>query len=435
MVMRTVMSWGRLSRRPHEWLAVRDRRELARAVTSSRPPGLAFGNGRSYGDACLNAGGVLWAMRGADRFIDFDPVAGVVECEAGVLLKEIIELALASGWFLPVVPGTEFVTVGGAIANDVHGKNHHRAGTFGTHVESLELLRTDGRRIRCGAHENLEWFAATVGGLGLTGVIASARLRLRRVPSEWLDVESESFDSLDDFFELSQRAAVEQEYSVAWVDCAAPGARGARGVLFRADHGPSAGAAPAARLRAVAIEPPLSLVNGPTLRAFNRLYRARHRGRSQRRQHYRSFFFPLDGIGDWNRIYGPRGFYQYQCVVPALHQHDAVLALLAAIAASGTGSFLAVLKTFGDVPSPGLLSFATAGTTLALDFPNRGDATLDLFATLDAIVAEAGGRLYVAKDARMPQSLFRSGYPRFAEFESYRDPGISSEMSRRLFDR
>lgn len=426
---RRVGAWGRLSADEHAWRPLDDRSQVPAAIAAGA--GLAFGNGRSYGDVCLNPGGILWGMRGLDRFIDFDADAGIVECEAGVLLKDIIDLALPRGWFPPVVPGTQFVTVGGAIANDVHGKSHQAAGSFGEHVLSFELVRTTGEVLQCSPDGNGAWFAATVGGLGLTGVITRARLRLRRVAGGWLDAETIPFESLESFFDLSARARQGCEYSVAWIDCLG-GGRG-RGVFYQGNHADSTQPVPQRRPRTVPLTPPMSLVNAGSLRLFNFAYdRLNRLRRGKYRQHYVPFFFPLDHVLQWNRMYGPRGFYQYQCVVPRAVELDATRALLQEIGRAGLGSFLAVLKTFGDRPPPGLLSFPMPGTTLALDFPNRGLPTLRLFDRLNAVVQEAGGRLYCAKDACMPPQLLGTGYPRLPEFLLHRDPGISSALSRRL---
>lgn len=430
-VLQPVASWGRLSREGHRVVGLHDRQRVGEVMRGSALPGIVFGNGRSYGDVCLNPGGTLWTTRGLDRFIAFDIEAGVIECEAGVLLKEIIDVALPRGWFPPVVPGTQFVTVGGAIANDVHGKAHHVAGSFGDHVLAFELLRTDGSVLQCSRDGNRDWFAATVGGLGLTGVITRARLRLRRVQGPWLDAETIPFESLERFFELSSAAGHRFEYTVAWIDCARGGS--GRGVFFQGNHSARPDAAPARRARTFPITPPVSLVNKVSLRVFNRLYYTLQKARQGcGEQHYVPFFFPLDNLLEWNRIYGPRGFYQYQSVVPPPAALDATRSMLREIAASGLGSFLAVLKTFGDRPAPGMLSFPMAGTTLALDFPNNGERTLKLFDRLNAIVREAGGRLYPAKDACMPRDMFERGYPLLSEFLRFRDPGISSAMSRRL---
>jgi FAD/FMN-containing dehydrogenase len=428
--MRPVSSWGRLSAAPHDVVELADRDRIGAAL-GAHGPGIAYGMGRSYGDECLNPNGVLWNTAGLDRLISFDAATGRLACEAGVVLRDIQRLMIPRGWSLPVVPGTQIVTVGGAIANDVHGKNHHGAGTFGDHVRTLRLVRTDGTTMDCGPDRQPDWFAATVGGLGLTGVIAQAELQLRPSPGPWLEAETVPYTGLDAFFRLSDEAPADWEHTVSWIDCTS-GAE-VRGLFLRANPtGLSPGRPWRARARVMPIVPPISLVNGLTLRSLNRAYYAlgtRHPGK--RLVHYEPFLYPLDGIQHWNRLYGPKGFYQYQCVVPPGPGPQAVRDMLDAIQRAGEGSVLAVLKTFGDRKPPGLLSFVAPGITLALDFQNRPGA-LRLFERLDAIVREAGGRIYPAKDARMPREMFEAGYPRLGEFLPFRDPGISSAMSRRL---
>jgi FAD/FMN-containing dehydrogenase len=438
MAMVNAASWGRLGSHPHELVALHDRArvpgQIARAA-DTHGSGLAQGNARSYGDVCLNPGGRLWRTLGLDRFIAFDAAGGRLRCEAGVLLRDIQRMSLAHGWLLPVTPGTQLVTVGGAIANDVHGKNHHALGSFGDHVLSLRLARTGGNVIDCGPDRQAGWFAATVGGMGLTGVIVEAELQLRRVSGPWLVTDTVPYATLDEFFALADASEAGWEHTVSWIDCLSGSGRG---LFMRAnpadipaaipDHAPQLGRQP----RRMPFVPPLSLVNGLSLRALNAACFHLQRRRAGRAiAHVERYGYPLDAVRDWNRIYGPRGFYQYQSVVPRDGQ-DATRAMLAAIKASGQGSFLAVLKTFGERAGAGMMSFPRPGVTLALDFPNRGASTLRLFERLDAIVGEAGGRLYAAKDARMPRALFEAGYPRLAEFLPYRDPGISSAMSRRL---
>lgn len=427
-------SWGRLPAAPAaEEHRVADR--LA-ALPRSAQRLLAYGNGRSYGDVGLNSGGTLLHTRGLDRFIAFDEATGVLRCEAGVLLAEILDLVVPRGWFLAVTPGTRFVTLGGAIANDVHSKNHHGAGTFGCHLRAFELLRSDGSRRVCSPSENAGWFAATIGGLGLTGLITWAEIALRPIASVAIAVDSARFDGLDEFFALNDAAEAAHEYTVAWIDCLA--AR-PRGIFMAGDH---AGAdavsvhrrapyAPRTPL-SVPFAPPFSLINALSLRAFNLAYY--HKPLPARALvHYAPFFYPLDGVAHWNRLYGRQGFFQYQFVVP-LGERAALDEIFATIARSGQGSFLAVLKTFGRRASPGLLSFPMPGMTLALDFPNGGARTHALFDRLDAIVAAAGGRLYAAKDARMRGDFFRRGYPRLPEFMPYVDPAFSSNFWRRVFD-
>jgi FAD/FMN-containing dehydrogenase len=426
-------SWGRYPRVNQRISPLRDR--------SSRLPdfagtALAYGNGRSYGDSCLNPDGTLLHTRGLDRFIAFDEASGMLRCEAGVTLGEILELIVPRRWFLPVTPGTRHVTVGGAIANDVHGKNHHVAGTFSHHVRGFGLLRSDGTHSECRPGSPL--FAATIGGLGLTGVITWVELQLRRVDNPWLETESIRFENLHEFFALSAESAGSHEYTVAWIDCLARGKALGRGHFHRSVHASaeikSGPAEPKAAL-AVPITPPFSLVNRLTLRPFNALYFQRQQARRRSAvEHYASFFYPLDSIRDWNRMYGRRGFLQHQCVIPGSDAPAAVAELLREIAASGTGSFLAVLKEFGDLPSLGLLSFPRPGTTLALDFPNAGPEVFVLLDRLDAIVAAAGGAVYPAKDARMSGAHFRGAYPRWQEFATHMDPRFSSGFWRRVME-
>ena len=424
-------SWGRLFAPAQRVAAMRDRTD-----SLPLPPGneslLAYGAGRSYGDSCLNDGNTLLRARDLDRFIAFDPQAGLLRCEAGVLLSEIIDFTLPRGWFLPVTPGTKFVTLGGAIANDVHGKNHHRAGTFGHHVPRFELVRSDGSRRTCSATENTDLYAATIGGLGLTGLITWAEVRLRRVAGPWIRQRAIRFASLEEFFSLCDPLEREHEFVVAWLDCASRGPT--RGVFFGGDHDERAGPAPEPAPRGVPLMPPFSLVNGATLRAFNALYYRAPRGEGEPRPvSYDAFFYPLDSIRDWNRIYGPRGFFQYQCLVPEGPKgREALAAILERIAASGEGSFLGVLKRFGDRAGAGMMSFPKPGYTLALDFPNRGARTLALFDALDALLLEAGGRCYPAKDSRMPAAAFQAFYPQWEEFARFIDPRFSSSFWRRV---
>jgi FAD/FMN-containing dehydrogenase len=434
MRMQMVSSWGNVIRAEHAIFRL-DSRHAAFPDISPLSSILPYGNGRSYGDSCLNTGAALLQTRSLDKFISFDPQTGILACEAGVLLEEVLSIALPRGWFVPVTPGTQLVTVGGAIANDVHGKNHHGYGTFGSHVKRFELLRSDGTRRICSPTGNSDWFGATVGGLGLTGLITWAEIQLRPVAGPYMDVETIRFHNLDEFLALSVESDRDFEYTVAWVDCSGRGSSVGRGLLQRANHA-TATAEPGKTRGAgfnMPFTPPVSLINSASLRLFNTAYYHRQWGdRKRDRQHYESFFYPLDGIRNWNRLYGPRGLYQYQCVIPGAAGRDATAELLESIARSGFGSFLAVLKLFGPLPSPGMLSFPREGITLALDFPNRGAPLERFFRGLDAIVSAAGGRLYPAKDGRMPGELFRAGYPRWRELQQFLDPHGSSTFWRRV---
>lgn len=432
--MEKITAWGRCLNAEQ---TVHWQRDRLQALPDSQQTLLPYGNGRSYGDSCLNDGGVALKTRAMDRLISFDTVTGVLRCEAGVLLAEILRLVVPQGWFLPVTPGTRFVTVGGAIANDVHGKNHHVTGTFGGHVRVFELLRSDATRLHCSLSDNADYFAATIGGLGLTGLVTWAELQLRRIGNPWIDVETIQYDSLAEFFALCAASDQDYEYTVSWVDCSGQGKRLGRGLFMRGNHAPLGAMATPHKTstHTFPFVPPLSLVNALSLKIFNTAYYHKQGAKQTRQtQHYEPFFYPLDGLLEWNRLYGPNGFYQYQCVMPTETGEAAIAELLKQIAHSGMGSFLAVLKVCGDKPSPGLLSFPMAGVSLALDFPNCGAPLHQLFTRLDAIVSAAGGRLYPAKDGRMPGRLFRTGYDRWQIFNQFIDPRFSSSFWRRVME-
>lgn len=427
-----VLSWGRYPRQSHHVERLWDRH---RPLPNFERFVLPFGNGRSYGDVCLNDAGVLLATRRMDRYMDFDPIGGSLTCESGVLLKEILDLIVPQGWFLPITPGTKYVTVGGAVANDVHGKNHHRLGSFGHCVRRLELLRSDGSRIVCSSQQNQEWFRSTVGGLGLTGLITWVEISLRPVANAYMVGDTQRFFSLAEFFALSSQSERDYEYTVAWIDCADVYGRG-RGLLMRANHAPAderRGASSSRRVLRVPFTPPIAIVNRLTLPLFNRAYFWKARTDAGHSQiHYDLFFYPLDAILEWNRLYGPKGFLQYQCIVPPDSAELAVGELLRLIAKHKAGSFLAVLKMFGTTSSIGMMSFPRPGTTLALDFPLHGIQTFALLNNLDRVVIEAGGAVYPAKDARMGREIFRSGFPAAEAFAEFIDPKFSSSFWRRV---
>jgi L-gulonolactone oxidase len=430
------LSWGRIVRTPQLVASPRFREDLFGLIAACpRDTVLPVGMRRSYGDSVLNSQGGTIEMTRIDRFMALDLATGTLQAEAGVTLSEIMRRVVPFGFFVPVTPGTRFITLGGAIANDIHGKNHHRAGTFGRHVSRLNLLRTDGTRVEIGPECNSDLFAATVGGLGLTGIIEWVEIKLQAIKSSQLEIEIVPFDSLTQFWEVAVSSNATHEHTVAWIDCAAKGRRLGRGIFSRGNWSDQGGLAihdDHRRVR-VPIDLPVHLLNHFNVRLFNYLYYLRQaRKICKHRQHYASFFHPLDSIADWNRLYGRHGFWQYQCVVPISTMRDAIPALLAEIARSDQGSFLAVLKSFGDVASPGLLSFPMEGATLALDFANRGDPTMRLLSRLDLIVQEAGGRLYAAKDGRIPKDKWAAGYPNLHRFMAHVDPAIASDFWRRV---
>src|SRR5215469_5914520 len=426
------LSWGRYPRVKHEHVhrpAWNDQLgEILRSAPSASV--LPYGLGRSYGDSCLNSGRRLIDCRRLNRFLAFDENRGVLRCESGATLSDIIDTFLPKGWFLPVTPGTSFVTVGGAIANDVHGKNHHRAGTFGGNVLGLGLERSDYGLVVCNAQQNSDMFSATVGGLGLTGLIAWADIQLKRVPGPWIEVEVVPFRSLEAFLDLSAESDVDFEYTVAWVDCFA--GRDTRGILLRGNHSEEQRRFRAKRGPTVPFAFPKWILNSFVVKAFNACYFHSHCLRKKSSlAPYDSFFYPLDSIHHWNLMYGKHGFVQYQCVLPTASL-DALKDLFDRIAVSGMGSSLGVLKKFGSVPPSGMLSFPRPGLTLALDFAMRGRRTLALLETLDEIVRGAGGALYPAKDARMSPAMFESSFPNWRRFVPYIDPKMSSSFWRRV---
>jgi FAD/FMN-containing dehydrogenase len=431
---RTRRSWGSYppvdqAAHPCHWQA--DVPALLRTLASTHGNTLAFGNGRSYGDSCLAASGHVIETTGLDRWISADWSTGAIRVEAGMKLQDVLALAVPRGWFLPVTPGTQLATVGGCVANDVHGKNHHRRGTFGAHVRRFALHR-HGQVLECAPGEHGDVFAATIGGLGLTGVLLWVELQLVPVGSDAIDEVATRFDRLAEFFQLSKALDPCHEYGVAWLDCTARGQALGRGVYFSGDHAPQRhGRAPATRRRpGIPFTPPFALVNGLVLRAFNEAYWRRFPRRPLARQKtYAPFFYPLDAIAHWNRLYGRKGFQQYQAVVGSA---EAMEALVREVSASGAGSFLAVLKRCGDIASPGWLSFPMPGYSLALDFPQDGGPERNLFPRLDAIVREAGGRLYPAKDAHMSAADFKRAYPRWDALERMRDPALDSAFWKRV---
>ncbi|MGA2654650.1 MAG: FAD-binding oxidoreductase [Gammaproteobacteria bacterium] len=433
-----LMSWGRYPQYPQSSQSVAWLSDLSPAInqlTQTQGSTLAFGNGRSYGDSCLAASDHVLHTTFLNRFISADWQTGIIRAESGITLQEILQVAIPNGWFLPVTPGTLFVTLGGALANDVHGKNHHKRGTFGCHVRKFNLVRSDQAEIICSPNENPELFAATIGGLGLTGIIAWVELQLMPIQSSEMDAVNIRFNSLSDFFALSQELDEQYEYTVAWIDCLAKESNLGRGVFSAANHAKSGTLDfTAPKKITVPVAPPISILNKYTLKIFNHLYYHLHKiGQQKKTLNYDGFFYPLDGILQWNLLYGRKGFQQYQCVIPKVCAESVMRELLNVIAKSGCGSFLAVMKQCGAQPSPGLLSFPMQGVSLALDFPQTSSLE-KLFSQLDKITCESGGRLYPAKDAHMKGEDFRQFYPHWVQVEKLRDPALYSRFWQRVVE-
>ena len=397
---------------------------------------LPVGLGRSYGDVCLLEHGTLLKTTGMDRLLSFDPSTGVLRCEAGASLQQILDFAVPRGFFLPVTPGTKFVTVGGAIANDIHGKNHHVAGSFGRHVLRFELVRSDGSRFACSPIENPEWFAATIGGMGLTGLMTWAEIRLRPIVSRMIDYRGDKFHGIDEFFALSQ--AAKTEYTVAWIDCVSTGRNFARGIFMQGEHAQIPGSREKSKEAKLTFpfDLPEFALNRLSMATFNTMYFHKQLGQTKIGPvDYEPFFYPLDSVLHWNRMYGRNGLLQFQNVLPHATGREGMLEILTAITKSGLASFLAVIKFFGDMPSVGMMSFPAPGVMLALDFPIRKQVSFDLVDRLAKITLEHGGRMYSAKDARMTAGQYQAFYPQWQQFARFVDPEFDSGFWQRVTGR
>lgn len=441
----SLSGWGGMNPEPCAVFRPERRRALRELIACKiLPTTLARGLARSYGDTAVNGDGGVIDMTRLNRMIAFDAETGVLECEAGVSLVEIIEVFLPRGYFVPVTPGTKYVTVGGAIANDVHGKNHHGDGTFCEFVESFDLLLPSGDVLTCSKSDNADVFWATAGGIGLTGIIVTARLRLLPVESAWISADYTRCTDLEHALEAMAATDSAHKYSVAWVDCLARGANLGRSVLMQGDHASPRQLSGARRSRPFAVKKglpkavpfpcPQFVLNPAAVTAFNKAFYALHPTAIGKIVDFDSYFYPLDAIQHWNRLYGRRGFAQYQATLP-FESKQGLVKILERLSESRRASFLAVLKTFGD-QNPGLLSHPMKGYTLTLDIPNHGGLTPFLH-ELDRILLEYGGRLYLAKDAVAKPETIAAMYPRLDEFREIRkrlDPRgvLVSSMARRL---
>lgn len=446
-VQRPLSGWGNYPVVSCDVYRPEDRSELAEIVARAPQPSLLpRGLGRSYGDAAVNAGsGVIQSER-LDRLLAFEPESGLLRCEAAVSLAEILDVFLPRGFFFPVTPGTKFITVGGAIAADVHGKNHHRSGSMAASLLDFRLLTACGEVLTCSREENADLFWATLGGMGLTGVILEAGLHLRRVSSGYMSVDTEKMRDLDQALERCSASDDRYDYGVAWIDCLARGRSLGRSVLMRANHA-EPGELPAQRRQepyhvrrrwrpTVPFLLPNQTLNPLTVRAFNfAMYHSYRSGHGV--ADCDGYFYPLDNMAHhWNRIYGRRGMLQYQLALPAETSREGLVEVLTELSSARRASFLAVLKSFGP-ESGGLLSFPRPGFTLALDLPNTGPDLIAALHRLDRIVARHGGRVYLAKDACLEPEVFREMYPalpRFQEIKAKVDPQarFSSSQARRL---
>jgi FAD/FMN-containing dehydrogenase len=403
---------------------------------------IARGLGRCYGDASL-ADSILSTVD-YRLFLDFNQDEGIVTCQSGVSLKDILELVVPKGWFLPVTPGTKYVSVGGALASDVHGKNHHVEGCFGDHVLSFDIFTGDGTRVHCTRETYPDLFEATRGGMGLTGIIDTVTLKLKKIETSFIRQEQIKAANLDEIIDLFHKHK-DSTYSMAWIDCLKGGTGFGRSIFMKGEHAAleeldstqkrSPLVCHKKKLLNMPVNLPGFVLNSLTVKAFNWLYYHKNlKSHIQNIVHYDGFFYPLDSIENWNRMYGKRGFVQYQFVLPLAHSKEGLVKILQKIREKGWGSFLAVLKLFGKQDN--LISFPMEGFTLALDFPVR-KGLFEFLDELDEIVIDLGGRLYLSKDARMEKDIFWKGYPHVDEFieivrKYNRDSTISSRLSERL---
>ncbi len=416
---RDITNWNNYPVKNAELLFFDSLPELRDQVTTHAPL-IARGLGRCYGDASLQD--TILATVKYDKAVSFDKSEGVFECQSGLSLDEVLKIIVPRGWFLPVTPGTKFITVGGAIASDIHGKNHHIDGSFSNHVLGMQLMLADGSLVSCGPTDNVDLFRATCGGMGLTGVILRVRFKLKKIESSYIiqkQVKASSLDELLEHFENYKYST----YSVAWIDCLKKGRHFGRSILMLGEHANLEDLSSRQSKNPLAThgDPRLGMpfnlpsfvLNKFSVKAFNTLYyRKNVRPIQENVVHYDPYFYPLDFIHSWNRMYGRKGFVQYQFVVP-MDAVEGLVQIMTRISRRNMGSFLTVLKVFG--PQDSLISFPMKGYTLALDFPVE-DGLFDFLDELDALVADHGGRVYLTKDARMNASFFKESYPGYEEF-------------------
>ena len=393
---------------------------------------IVFGNGRSYGDVCFGLDSIILS-KDLNRVIKFDEKTGSFTCEAGLLLNDLFKYIVPKGWFLPVVPGTQYISIGGAVANDIHGKNHHRMGSFGNHIKEIKIKKTNNETIICSENLNEDLFRATIGGLGLTGIIIEVTIQLIKINNSFISVSTLPFYSFKEYLELNSKLEKDYHYTVAWMDVDIR-KKQINGIFHSGNHSEKNERLvyDQKKLKLFPFNLPFSLINNFTIFFLNKFYFLLNKQKKDTLMKLNNFFFPLDILYDWNKAYGKSGFYQYQFILPLDRIEESVGEILNIIFDSKIKPALTVVKTFGDIPSKGYLSFSREGVSFAIDFPNKGRKLNLLFNKLDNIIFQYNGALYPAKDIRMSREMFSFSFPLIKTFLKYKDPKMTSSFFERV---
>ena len=428
--MKKISSWGNTV--PARYVNSKNLTEQNYSKCKITEGSLVFGNGRSYGDVCFAKDLVIFS-KDYNRIVSIDEKTGIITCQSGLLFHDLFKEIIPKGWFLPVVPGTQFITIGGAVANDIHGKNHHNKGSFGNHVIEIQLQDSQNNIIKCSKNENYDLFKATVGGLGLTGVILEVKIQLIQLGNTHIEQNITPFYSFSEYLNLNKEFESDYEYTVAWVDFGNSIDK-INGIFISGNHAKKGDNLQykQRRIRLFPFTPPISFINNLTVSILNKVYFIKNKKIKNSTVKINKFFFPLDVIHDWNKAYGKRGLIQYQFVLPLEKVEESVSKIHKKIIESGIKPSLTVLKTFGDIHPEGYLSFPREGVSFAIDFPNKENKVSNLLNELDKVVFRYGGALYPAKDIRMDKKMFVHSFPNLQKFLKSKDPKMNSKFFERI---
>tara|TARA_Y100001958_G_C21228991_1_gene554526 strand:+ start:1015 stop:2319 length:1305 start_codon:yes stop_codon:yes gene_type:complete len=429
---KTILSWGKIHKYENEVIIPKNINDIN--FDQKAKNFTLYGNGRSYGDVCLNKNGNIINTKSFKKVRLFNTKKGIIEAEAGITFDEILKLCVPKGWFIPVTPGTKFVTLGGAIANDVHGKNHHQIGSFGSCIKKICLIKTNGQKKILSRNKNFNLFKLTISGLGLTGFIHWAKIKLIPIKSSSMHVENIKFNNLEEYFIINNKSK-KWPYTVAWFDNSAEGKNLGKGIFSRGyflkDNNLKAHSSK--KIISIPNKFPGFLLNKFFIKIFNKLYWNRPAANKVFHTHYDNFFYPLDKIKNWNNLYGDRGFYQFQCIFPEKYAKNAIKEVLSKIKTHNMLSFLAVFKTHKKETSPGLNSFCISGTSIAIDLPNKkNDKTIKLLKDLEKSVLKFKGKINPSKDSIMSAKTYKKSYPNWIKLNKFKDPYLSSSFWERV---